>query len=95
MVITIHKLSIGSFTFLQCLSGTELLDLSGTPDNSNVDVASRGCWDENGILQTKSLQTMSAPHDDASDPEPAGERQNADFPDISQGYVAPRHDDAG
>jgi hypothetical protein len=30
MVITIHKLSAGSFTFLQCLSGTELLNLSGT-----------------------------------------------------------------
>jgi hypothetical protein len=32
MVITIHKLPVGSFTFLQCLSGTELLNLSGTPD---------------------------------------------------------------
>jgi hypothetical protein len=32
MVIIIHKLSVGSFTFLQCLSGTELLNLSGTHD---------------------------------------------------------------
>jgi hypothetical protein len=31
MVITIYKLPVGSFSFLQCLSGTELLDLSGTP----------------------------------------------------------------
>jgi hypothetical protein len=31
MVITIHKLPVGSFTFLLCLSGTELLNLSGTP----------------------------------------------------------------
>jgi hypothetical protein len=31
MVITVHKLPVGSFTFLQCLSGTELLNLSGTP----------------------------------------------------------------
>jgi hypothetical protein len=31
MVITIHKSPVGSFTFLQCLSGTELLRLSGTP----------------------------------------------------------------
>jgi transposase len=31
MVITIHKLPVGSFTFLQCLSGTELLNSSGTP----------------------------------------------------------------
>jgi hypothetical protein len=31
MVITIHKLPVGSFTFLQCLSGTELLNLSGIP----------------------------------------------------------------
>jgi hypothetical protein len=31
MVITIHKLPAGSFTFLQCLSWTELLNLSGTP----------------------------------------------------------------
>jgi hypothetical protein len=30
-VITIHKLPVGSFTFLQCLSGIELLNLSGTP----------------------------------------------------------------
>jgi hypothetical protein len=32
-VITIHKLPVGSFTFLQCLSGTELLNLSRTPDS--------------------------------------------------------------
>jgi hypothetical protein len=32
MVVIIHKLLVGSFTFLQCLSGTELLNLSGTPD---------------------------------------------------------------
>jgi hypothetical protein len=31
MVIIIYKLPVGSFTFLQCLSGTELLILSGTP----------------------------------------------------------------
>jgi hypothetical protein len=31
MVIIIHKLPVGPFTFLQCLSGTELLNLSGTP----------------------------------------------------------------
>jgi hypothetical protein len=31
MVITIHKLPVSSFTFLQCLSGTELLNLSATP----------------------------------------------------------------
>jgi hypothetical protein len=31
MVITIHKLPVGSFTFLQYLSVTELLNLSGTP----------------------------------------------------------------
>jgi hypothetical protein len=31
MVITIHELPVGSFTFLQCLSGTELLNLSGIP----------------------------------------------------------------
>jgi hypothetical protein len=30
MVITIHKLPVGSFTFLQRLSGTELLDLTET-----------------------------------------------------------------
>jgi hypothetical protein len=30
MVITIHKVPVGSFTFLQCLSGTELRNLSGT-----------------------------------------------------------------
>jgi hypothetical protein len=30
MVITIHKLPVGSFTFLQHLSGTELLNLNGT-----------------------------------------------------------------
>jgi hypothetical protein len=27
----IQKLPVGSFTFLQCLSGTKLLNLSGTP----------------------------------------------------------------
>jgi hypothetical protein len=32
MVLTIHKLTVGLFTFLQCLSGTELLNLSGTPE---------------------------------------------------------------
>jgi hypothetical protein len=31
MVITIHKLLVGSFTSLQCLSGTELLNLSRAP----------------------------------------------------------------
>jgi hypothetical protein len=31
MVITIHKLPVGSFIFLQCLSGTELRNLNGTP----------------------------------------------------------------
>jgi hypothetical protein len=31
MAITIHKLPVGSFTFLQCLSGTELPKLSETP----------------------------------------------------------------
>jgi hypothetical protein len=31
MAITIHKLPVGSFTSLQCLSGTELLNQSGTP----------------------------------------------------------------
>jgi hypothetical protein len=31
MVITIHKLPVDSFTFLQYLSVTELLNLSGTP----------------------------------------------------------------
>jgi hypothetical protein len=31
MVSTIHKLPVRSFTFLQCLPGTELLNLSGTP----------------------------------------------------------------
>jgi hypothetical protein len=31
MVISIHKPPVGSFTFLQCLSGTELPNLSGTP----------------------------------------------------------------
>jgi hypothetical protein len=31
MVISIHRLPVGSFTFLQCLSGTELPNLSGTP----------------------------------------------------------------
>jgi hypothetical protein len=31
MVIIIYKLPIGSFTFLQCLSGTELLNLSRPP----------------------------------------------------------------
>jgi hypothetical protein len=31
IVTTIHKLSVGSFTFRQCLSETELLNLSGTP----------------------------------------------------------------
>jgi hypothetical protein len=31
MVITIHKLPVGPFTFLQCLSGTELLNLSAKP----------------------------------------------------------------
>jgi hypothetical protein len=31
IVITIHKLPVGSFTFPQCLSGTKLLNLSGTP----------------------------------------------------------------
>jgi hypothetical protein len=31
MVITIHNLPVGSFTFLQCLPGTDLLNLSGTP----------------------------------------------------------------
>jgi hypothetical protein len=31
MVIIIHKLPVGSFTFPQCLPGTELLNLSGTP----------------------------------------------------------------
>jgi hypothetical protein len=36
MVIAIHKLSVGSFTFLQCLSGTELLNLSGTPYISGI-----------------------------------------------------------
>jgi hypothetical protein len=34
MVITIHKLPVGSFIFLQCPSGTELLNLSGTPYTS-------------------------------------------------------------
>jgi hypothetical protein len=32
MVIPIHKLPVGSFTFFQCLTGTELLNLSGTPE---------------------------------------------------------------
>jgi hypothetical protein len=36
MVITIHKLPVGSFTFLQCLSGTELPNLSGTPYKSTA-----------------------------------------------------------
>jgi histone-lysine N-methyltransferase SETMAR len=31
MAITIYKLPVGSFTFIQCLSGTELLSLSETP----------------------------------------------------------------
>jgi hypothetical protein len=31
MVIIIHKLPVGSFNFVQCLSGTELLNLNGTP----------------------------------------------------------------
>jgi hypothetical protein len=31
MVTIIHKLPVGSFTFLQYLSGTELLNLSGIP----------------------------------------------------------------
>jgi hypothetical protein len=31
MVITIYKLLVGLFTFLQCLLGTELLNLSETP----------------------------------------------------------------
>jgi hypothetical protein len=31
MVIIIHKLPVGSFTFLRCLLGTGLLNLSGTP----------------------------------------------------------------
>jgi hypothetical protein len=31
MMITIHKPPVGSFIFLQCLSGTELLNLNGTP----------------------------------------------------------------
>jgi hypothetical protein len=31
MVITIYKLPVGSFAFFQCRSGTELLNLSGTP----------------------------------------------------------------
>jgi hypothetical protein len=30
--VTIHKLPVGLFTFLQCLSGTEFLNLSGTPE---------------------------------------------------------------
>jgi hypothetical protein len=30
MVIVIHKSPVGSLIFLQCLSGTELLNLSGT-----------------------------------------------------------------
>jgi hypothetical protein len=30
-MIPLHKLPVGSFAFLQCLSGTELLKLSGTP----------------------------------------------------------------
>jgi hypothetical protein len=34
MVITIYRLPVGSFTFLQCLSGTELLNLNGTPYTS-------------------------------------------------------------
>jgi hypothetical protein len=34
MVIIIHKLPVGWFTFLQCLSGTNLLNLSGTPYKS-------------------------------------------------------------
>jgi hypothetical protein len=40
MVIIIHKLLVGSFTFLQFLSGTELLNLRGTPyifpENDNI-----------------------------------------------------------
>jgi hypothetical protein len=35
IVITIHKLSVGSFTVLQCLSGTESLNLRGTPYRSH------------------------------------------------------------
>jgi hypothetical protein len=31
MVITIHKLPVGSFIFIQCLSRTESLNLSTTP----------------------------------------------------------------
>jgi hypothetical protein len=31
IIIAIHKLPVGSFTFLQCLSGTELLNLSEKP----------------------------------------------------------------
>jgi hypothetical protein len=31
ILITIHKLPVGSFTFLQCLLGSELLNLSGAP----------------------------------------------------------------
>jgi hypothetical protein len=31
MVITIHELPVGPFIFFQCLSGTELLNLSETP----------------------------------------------------------------
>jgi hypothetical protein len=34
MVIIIHKLPVGSFAFLQCLSGTELPNLSGTTEIS-------------------------------------------------------------
>jgi hypothetical protein len=33
MVIIVHKLPVGSFIFLQCLSETKLLNLSGTPYN--------------------------------------------------------------
>jgi hypothetical protein len=36
IVITIHKPPVGSFTFLQCLSGTELLHLSETPYIYNI-----------------------------------------------------------
>jgi hypothetical protein len=57
MVITIHKLPVDSFTFLQCLSGTELLNLKGTPSiNESRE-------DSHDILQFASMEIVQGNQD--------------------------------
>jgi hypothetical protein len=95
MVIIIHKLPVSSFTFLQCVSGTEFVNLSGTPYR-RFSGATQSVWLSTGYPKATISQFYNHPWETHSPVPWKGARlfvshKLAPVPSFRPGYIRSRN----